>query len=109
MASTTPTPTWRPVGARAAPPRGAPKLSTTHAVGIALEFGSLLAIGVLLGLAAGRWLDGRLGTEIGFTLLGVLVGLASAAAHTARQYRQALRHAAAGGAEKEGRDARLGA
>lgn len=53
-------------------------LSVWQAVAIATELGLALAIGVVLGLLLGRFLDERLGLQVPvFMLLGALLGLAS--------------------------------
>jgi hypothetical protein len=43
-----------------------------------LGLGTSLAVSVALGLAAGYWVDGRLGTEPAFFLVGGAFGLAAA-------------------------------
>lgn len=55
-----------------------PNLSTWQALALAAQFGATLAVAVGLGILVGSFLDGRLGTGILFTLLGVFGGLASA-------------------------------
>lgn len=72
-----------------------PRLTATQSIGIAAEFGSLLAVSVIVGALAGRWLDDQLGSELIFTVAGVIVGLASAAAITMRHYRVVMRARAA--------------
>jgi ATP synthase protein I len=53
--------------------RGAQYLATAMSfTGMGLN----IAIAVLLGVLAGRWLDGRLGTHPLFVLIGLLLGLA---------------------------------
>jgi F0F1-type ATP synthase assembly protein I len=49
-----------------------------------LGIGTTLAATVLLGLGAGYWVDGRLGTEPVFFLLGGALGLVAAGYHFAR-------------------------
>lgn len=43
-----------------------------------LGIGWYFAICVVLGVLAGRWLDGRLGSDPLFTLIGTFIGLAAA-------------------------------
>lgn len=81
---------WRP---QESPTR--PRLTATQSIGIAAEFGSLLAVSVIVGALVGTWLDGRLGSELVFTVAGVIVGLASAGAITMRHYRLVMRQRAA--------------
>ncbi|MFN8526618.1 MAG: AtpZ/AtpI family protein [Chloroflexota bacterium] len=83
--------TWPRARGRLAP---AP-VTVAQAVGITIELGSFMAVGVVLGLIGGRWLDERLGTGVLFTFAGVIVGLACAGLGTLRQYRTAARHRAA--------------
>ncbi len=78
----------RPVG---------PSLTTVQALAIASQFGVTLAVAVGLGLFVGQWLDGRFQTSFIFTLIGVLLGLASAISGTVRLYRAALRQGEPGG------------
>ena len=82
-----------PTRSRARP--GPAPVSTTQAIGITLELGSLMAVCVLLGLVAGQALDTYLGTEPVLTLLGVAVGVACTLLGTLRQYRAAARLRAA--------------
>ena len=42
------------------------------------ELGFTIGFSILLGIGFGWWLDGRLGTQPLFTILGLLLGLASA-------------------------------
>jgi F0F1-type ATP synthase assembly protein I len=70
-------------------------VSTTQAIGITIELGSLLAICVLLGLIGGQTLDAQLGTTPLMTLLGVIAGLACTLLGMLRQYRAAARSRAA--------------
>ena len=70
-------------------------VSTTQAIGITIELGSLLAVCVLLGLVAGQALDTSFGTEPVLTLLGVAAGVACTLLGTLRQYRAAARLRAA--------------
>jgi ATP synthase protein I len=44
----------------------------------ASSIGIAMVLSVFFGLAAGYWLDGRLGTRPAFILVGLLVGLAAA-------------------------------
>jgi F0F1-type ATP synthase assembly protein I len=46
-----------------------------------LALGSTLAASVLLGLAAGYWLDSKLGTRPAFFLAGAVLGLLAAGLH----------------------------
>jgi F0F1-type ATP synthase assembly protein I len=71
--------------------RKGPSLSTLQALAVASQFGITLAVSVVLGIMAGQWLDGRLNTGYIFTLIGVLLGLAGAAASSVRLYKAALR------------------
>lgn len=82
--------TWPRLRGRPAP---AP-VTTAQAVGISVEFGSLMAVGVVIGLIGGRWADERLGTDVFFTFVGVVVGLACAGLGTLRQYRAVARRRA---------------
>jgi F0F1-type ATP synthase assembly protein I len=68
-----------------------PTLSTFQALAVASQFGVTLAVCVVLGVLAGQWLDSRLNTGIIFTLIGVLVGLATAGTSTVRLYRATMR------------------
>src|ERR1700681_2581114 len=65
--------------------------TTVQSLAVASQFGITLAIFVVLGVLAGQWLDGRLNTDILFTLIGVLLGLVAAATNTVRLYRALLR------------------
>ena len=42
------------------------------------ELGFTIGFSILLGIGLGWWLDGKLGTQPLFTILGLLLGLASA-------------------------------
>ena len=74
-------------------PKGpkAPSLATFQAITVALQFGATLAASVALGLVAGQWLDGQLGTNFVFTLIGVFLGLGATSVSTVRTYRGLLR------------------
>lgn len=68
--------------------RGAgPSLSTFQALTVASQFGVTLAVATGLGLVAGQWLDGRLGTSVVFTLIGVFLGFGAAITGTMSIYR----------------------
>ena len=45
--------------------------------GLALNFGTTLAVSVLLLLLGGRWLDAKLGTTPWLMIVGVLLGIAA--------------------------------
>ncbi|MCC6178329.1 MAG: AtpZ/AtpI family protein [Chloroflexi bacterium] len=81
-----------PARSRARPP--ASPMSTAQALGISVELGSLMAVGVVIGLIVGQWADQRLGTSLLFTFLGIAAGLACAGLGTLRQYRAAVRQRA---------------
>jgi ATP synthase protein I len=68
-----------------------PTVTTLEALAVASQFGITLAVSVVLGYFAGQWLDGRLGTGILFTLIGVLLGLVGSAVNTVRLYRALMR------------------
>ena len=68
-----------------------PTITTLEALAVASQFGITLAISVVLGYFVGQWLDGRLGTGIIFTLIGVLLGLVGAVLNTMRLYRALMR------------------
>jgi F0F1-type ATP synthase assembly protein I len=68
-----------------------PTLSTFQALAVASQFGVTLAVCVVVGVLAGQWLDSQLHTGILFTLIGVLVGLATAGTSTVRLYRATMR------------------
>lgn len=53
-------------------PPETPSLNTAALIGVGLE----LVVSVVLFLLAGRWLDGRLGSEPWLMLLGALLGMA---------------------------------
>ncbi len=71
--------------------RTGPSITTVQSLAVASQFGITLAVSVVLGVFAGQWLDGRAGTGILFTLIGVLLGLVAAATNTVRLYRALLR------------------
>lgn len=71
--------------------RKAPPMSTVQALAIASQFGVSLAVAVGVGLLVGQWLDGRLGTGLLFTLVGVFLGLAGAGMTTVTLYRNSLK------------------
>ena len=68
-----------------------PSVTTFQALAVASQFGIALAVSVVLGYFVGQWLDGRLGTGIIFTLIGVLLGLIGSAMNTVRLYRALMR------------------
>jgi len=80
-ASSEPAPTW-------------PGLTTMQSLAVAAQFGVTLAVGVGLGLFAGRWLDDALQSGIVMTLIGSLVGLASGTGSIVGLYRATLRKSA---------------
>ena len=71
--------------------RQRPTITVVQSLAVASYFGVSLAVSVVLGYLAGQWVDGRLGSGIIFTLIGVLLGLAGAGTSTVRLYRSALR------------------
>jgi len=71
-----------------------PGLTTMQSLAVASQFGVTLAIGVGLGLFAGRWLDGLLQSGIVMTLIGALVGLVSGIVSIVGLYRATLRKSA---------------
>jgi F0F1-type ATP synthase assembly protein I len=71
--------------------RTRPTLSTVQALAVASQFGITLAVSVVVGYFVGQWLDGRLGTGIIFSLIGVLLGLVAAVTGTIGLYRSAMR------------------
>lgn len=71
-----------------------PGLTTPQSLAVASQFGVTLAVGVGLGLFAGRWLDDMLHTGIALTLIGALVGLVAGIASVVGQYRATLRKGA---------------
>ncbi len=44
-------------------------------LGLAFNFGISLALAMAIGYFGGRWLDGRLGTEPWFALVGLVLGV----------------------------------
>lgn len=52
-----------------------------------LGIGTTLAVTVLLGVAIGHWLDGRLGTTPAFVLAGSVVGILAGGYHFYRLVR----------------------
>ena len=69
------------------------------------EAGRLIGVGwyisacIILGLLGGRWLDGKLDTNIIFTLVGVFLGLAVAVIGTYRMVAPLLK-----GQQEKGKD-----
>ena len=63
------------------PPKGKGWARAVQDAGPFLGMGIGLAVTVLLCLGAGYWLDGKLGTEPLFFLLGGLFGMAAAGYH----------------------------
>lgn len=84
-------------------------ITTAQALVVASQAGVTLAVAVGVGLFAGQWLDGRLGSGLVFTLIGAFVGLAAALTSMVRIYRAALRRneAAWGGEPAAAPPARL--
>lgn len=68
-----------------------PGFSVLQSLAVAGQFGATLAVGVVLGLAAGRWLDDQFHTSVLFTFIGVFLGLATAASSAVTLYRSAVR------------------
>jgi len=60
---------------------------TLRDVGAYLGLGGTLAVTVLVGVAGGYWLDGKLGTTPAFVLAGAVVGLLAAGYHFYRLVR----------------------
>lgn len=54
------------------------RLSTLQALAVVTQFGFTIVVAVGLGILVGTFLDGLFGTEIVFTILGGIGGLASA-------------------------------
>lgn len=71
-------------------------LTVVQSLAVASQFGITLAVSVVLGYVVGQWLDGRFGTGIIFTLIGVFLGLAAAATSTVRLYQATLRKSGRG-------------
>ncbi|MDQ3808710.1 MAG: AtpZ/AtpI family protein [Chloroflexota bacterium] len=71
--------------------RNRPTISVVQSLAVASQFGITLAVSVFLGYLAGQWLDGRFNTGIIFTLIGVLLGLATATTSTVTLFRATLR------------------
>jgi F0F1-type ATP synthase assembly protein I len=71
--------------------RTGPSITTIQSLAVAAQFGTTLAISVVLGYFVGHWIDDRINTGIIFTLIGVLLGLVGAASNTVRLYRALLR------------------
>jgi F0F1-type ATP synthase assembly protein I len=69
----------------------APRLTTIQALTVASQFGVTLSVSVALGLFAGQWLDGQLGTTVVFTFIGVFLGLGTSCVSMVRTYRVLLR------------------
>ena len=82
--------------ARSPVDRQRPTISTLQSLAVASYFGASLAVSVVLGVLAGRWLDEHLNTGYLFTLIGVLLGLVSATASGVRLYRATLRKSGTG-------------
>lgn len=59
-----------------------PRLTPFQALAVATQFGFMLVVAVGLGVLLGSFLDGRLGTGLLFTILGMVAGMASAAVGT---------------------------
>jgi hypothetical protein len=59
-----------------------PNLRAWEALGIVTQFGVTCAVAVWLGFLLGNWIDGLLGTEILFSLIGALGGMISAVTGT---------------------------
>ncbi len=55
------------------------KQSTWHVVGDGLQLGASIAFAVLIGAAAGYWIDGKLTTFPVFSIVFFLLGIAAAA------------------------------
>ena len=68
-----------------------PGLNTFQAVTVGASFGGSLGVLVAAGVIAGQWLDSQLGTSIVFTLIGVVLGFATAVTSTVRLYQALLR------------------
>ena len=75
-------------------------ISVVQSLAVASYFGASLAVSVVLGVLAGRWLDDHLNTGYLFTLIGVLLGLVSATVSGVRLYRATLRKSGIGGPPK---------
>jgi len=65
-----------------------------QSLAVASQFGLTLAVGVGLGLLAGRWLDGQIHSGMVLTLIGALVGLVAGVASIVALYRATLRTSA---------------
>src|SRR5438045_1427181 len=65
-------------------------VSIVQSLAVASYFGVSLAVSVVLGYLAGQWGDGRLGTGIIFTLIGVLLGLVAASTSAVKLFRASL-------------------
>jgi F0F1-type ATP synthase assembly protein I len=68
-----------------------PGFSVVQSLAIAGQFGATLAVGVVLGLVVGNWLDGQFHTGFIFTFIGVFLGLATAGTSAVTLYRSGLR------------------
>ena len=67
-------------------PRGGKQLKTYGSLG---AVGIELSISTVLGLLAGQWVDGKLGTDPWFLILGLLIGVASGFRSLIREARKA--------------------
>jgi hypothetical protein len=67
-----------------------PTITIVQSLAVASYFGVSLAVSVVLGYLAGQWVDGRLGSGIIFTLIGVLLGLVAASYSAVRLFRATL-------------------
>ncbi|HET6317171.1 MAG TPA: AtpZ/AtpI family protein [Chloroflexota bacterium] len=83
--------------ARSPVDRNRSTISVVQSLAVASYFGVSLAVSVVLGYLAGQWVDGRLGTGIIFTLIGVLLGLVAATTSAVKLFRATLER---GGAER---------
>lgn len=69
-------------------PRGGKQLKTYSSLG---AVGIELGISTVLGLLAGRWADGKLGTEPWLMILGLLIGVASGFRSLFREAQKAIK------------------
>src|SRR5438045_1587569 len=70
--------------------RQRPTITVVQSLAVASYFGVSLAVSVVLGYLAGQWVDGRLGSGIIFTLIGVLLGLVAACFSAVKLFRATL-------------------